>query len=340
MKKKETSEMISFDGDSKLSDYKMTEDELVAVKYFNCCPDNTINDLKYQILVRRMCSPSNCLLTKNINAVRNITRYSNKYDFVYPFNIILSTYGSLDDVESVENIINNINIIKKRMNDMIMNVHKNQMYVKTLKHRFIDQMTLKMVGEQFEPSKSPERIRQIEARALRIFRSKYNDMQVFFKFSELSQKAKEAIKAYVYERNDKANEIIDAIWERNPITAIRDNVLLQDMLLLNGFNSIAELIIYANSLYYLEKYKQPDINKPIAGKAIVIEDLTLSVRSYNALKRSGHNTVGDILTTIEDGTLMHIRNLGVRSAKEVVNILIGMGFDDDIPYALKERLNK
>lgn len=50
-----------------------------------------------------------------------------------------------------------------------------------------------------------------------------------------------------------------------------------------------------------------------------IEDLDLSVRSFNSLKRGGCSTVGDILDLLdEEGNgLRRIRNLGTRSETEI-----------------------
>lgn len=47
-----------------------------------------------------------------------------------------------------------------------------------------------------------------------------------------------------------------------------------------------------------------------------IEDLDLSVRSYNCLKRAGINTV-DELTQKSEEDMMKVRNLGKKSLKEV-----------------------
>ena len=60
---------------------------------------------------------------------------------------------------------------------------------------------------------------------------------------------------------------------------------------------------------------------------IKIEDLELSVRSFNSLKRGGCNTVGDILDLIdEDGNgLRRIRNLGARSEAEIKEKLEELG---------------
>lgn len=55
-----------------------------------------------------------------------------------------------------------------------------------------------------------------------------------------------------------------------------------------------------------------------------IEELDLSVRSYNCLKRAGINTVAE-LTQRTDEDMMKVRNLGRKSLEEVVNKLAALG---------------
>lgn len=57
---------------------------------------------------------------------------------------------------------------------------------------------------------------------------------------------------------------------------------------------------------------------------ITTEELDLSVRSYNCLKRAGINTLDDLINLTEDD-LLKVRNLGRRSACEVVRKLIEFG---------------
>ena len=63
-----------------------------------------------------------------------------------------------------------------------------------------------------------------------------------------------------------------------------------------------------------------------------IEELDLSVRSVNCLKRAGINTVEDLINKSED-EMMKVRNLGRKSLEEVVAKLDSLGFkfskDDD-----------
>jgi DNA-directed RNA polymerase subunit alpha len=64
--------------------------------------------------------------------------------------------------------------------------------------------------------------------------------------------------------------------------------------------------------------------------AITVEDLNLSVRSYNCLKREGINTVGDLVQKSES-ELMDIRNFGQKSIDEVKAKLeeLGLGLREE-----------
>lgn len=58
---------------------------------------------------------------------------------------------------------------------------------------------------------------------------------------------------------------------------------------------------------------------------MTIEELDLSVRSFNCLKRAGINTVEDLINKTEDD-MMKVRNLGRKSLDEVINKLASLGF--------------
>ena len=70
------------------------------------------------------------------------------------------------------------------------------------------------------------------------------------------------------------------------------------------------------------------VEKDEGGKEKVlemtIEELDLSVRSFNCLKRAGINTVADLINTSEED-MMKVRNLGRKSLEEVIKKLDDMG---------------
>jgi DNA-directed RNA polymerase alpha subunit len=58
-----------------------------------------------------------------------------------------------------------------------------------------------------------------------------------------------------------------------------------------------------------------------------LDNLELSVRSYNCLWRAGIRNVGNIVNRIDNRTdLLHIRNLGIRSADEIMKALMEYQF--------------
>ena len=92
-----------------------------------------------------------------------------------------------------------------------------------------------------------------------------------------------------------------------------------------------------------------------ADLALPIEELEMTVRSYNCLKREGIHTVGE-LTARSEADLMDIRNFGAKSIDEVKVKLAGLGLqlkdsppgfdpgavagafdDDDVSYAETEQ---
>lgn len=68
--------------------------------------------------------------------------------------------------------------------------------------------------------------------------------------------------------------------------------------------------------------KEEDTREKVAE--MPIEDLDLSVRSYNCLKRAGINTVGELIQKTE-ADMMKVRNLGKKSLEEVIAKLNSMG---------------
>ena len=59
---------------------------------------------------------------------------------------------------------------------------------------------------------------------------------------------------------------------------------------------------------------------------MTIEELDLSVRSFNCLKRAGINTVEDLINKSQDD-MMKVRNLGIKSLEEITGKLRSLGFD-------------
>lgn len=58
-----------------------------------------------------------------------------------------------------------------------------------------------------------------------------------------------------------------------------------------------------------------------------IDDLVLSVRSYNALRRANITTIGDLIERLNEGGLKSVRNLGIKSFSEIQTKIMVYGFE-------------
>ena len=59
---------------------------------------------------------------------------------------------------------------------------------------------------------------------------------------------------------------------------------------------------------------------------MTIEELDMSIRSFNCLKRAGIDTVEDLINRTEED-MIKIRNLGKKSLDEVIQKLHSLGLD-------------
>ena len=73
-----------------------------------------------------------------------------------------------------------------------------------------------------------------------------------------------------------------------------------------------------------EFFNTPEEDNTSKVMEMTIEDLDLSVRSYNCLKRAEINTVADLMQKSEDD-MIKVRNLGRKSLEEVKKKLQELG---------------
>ena len=88
---------------------------------------------------------------------------------------------------------------------------------------------------------------------------------------------------------------------------------------LDIFTTVHESVVEMDS--YIKDSKNEVVAK---GQLMMIEDLDLSVRSYNCLKRAGIQTVDELTQKTED-EMMRVRNLGKKSLKEVKDKIYELG---------------
>jgi DNA-directed RNA polymerase subunit alpha len=123
----------------------------------------------------------------------------------------------------------------------------------------------------------------------------------------------------VEQRTDFDKLILDV--ETKPCMRPRDAVASAGKTLVELFGLARELNVDAEGI---DMGPSPTDAALAADLALPIEELELTVRSYNCLKREGIHTVGELVARSE-ADLLDIRNFGAKSIDEVKAKLAGMG---------------
>ena len=110
------------------------------------------------------------------------------------------------------------------------------------------------------------------------------------------------------------------VWTDSTISA-RDAVSLGAKILCDHFALFTDLSETVGSKSTVVEKAETQRDKVLE---LTIEELDLSVRSFNCLKRANINTVEDLISKTED-EMMKVRNLGRKSLEEVINKLAMMG---------------
>jgi DNA-directed RNA polymerase subunit alpha len=123
----------------------------------------------------------------------------------------------------------------------------------------------------------------------------------------------------VEQRTDFDKLVVDV--ETKNSLAPRDAMASAGKTLVELFGLARELNVEAEGI---DMGPSPTDAALAADLALPIEDLDLTVRSYNCLKREGIHTVGELVGRSE-ADLLDIRNFGAKSIDEVKAKLAGMG---------------
>ena len=122
------------------------------------------------------------------------------------------------------------------------------------------------------------------------------------------------------------DKLIMYVWTNGSITP-EESIALASRILIEHFNILADLNEIADETGLMSS-KAEDPNQKALETSI--DDLDLSVRAYNCLKRAGILTLHDLVDKSEN-EMMKIRNLGKKSLKEVIDKVksMGLNFRDD-----------
>ena len=112
------------------------------------------------------------------------------------------------------------------------------------------------------------------------------------------------------------------VWTDGTISA-KEAVSLAAKLLTEHLNLFVDLSEETNVVEIMVEKDDKGKEKALE---MTIEELDLSVRSFNCLKRAGINTVNDLVGKSEE-EMMKVRNLGKKSFEEVKEKLRSLGYD-------------
>lgn len=110
--------------------------------------------------------------------------------------------------------------------------------------------------------------------------------------------------------------------ETNGTLSAREVVSLSAKIVQDHTQLFVDLVEDMNNVNILTTREEDKQQKALE---MTIEDMDLSVRSFNCLKRAGINTIEDLTKKSKDD-MLKVRNLGLKSLEEVIKKLESFGF--------------
>lgn len=121
-------------------------------------------------------------------------------------------------------------------------------------------------------------------------------------------------------QSENYDKLVMDVYTNGSMTP-QEAIALASRILIEHFDVLTKLNKIADMTGLLADKEEDPIQKTLETP---IEELDLSVRAYNCLKRAGHHTLQD-LTALTESEMMKIRNLGKKSLKEVMDKIKEMG---------------
>ena len=122
-------------------------------------------------------------------------------------------------------------------------------------------------------------------------------------------------------QNANYDKVILEVWTDGSISPA-ESLALASKILIDHLELLTSVDEAVNDMDSVMKEAQGEVQNK--GLVMMIEDLDLSVRSYNCLKRAGIQTVEELTQKTED-EMIRVRNLGKKSLKEVKDKIYDLG---------------
>lgn len=214
-----------------------------------------------------------------------------RIEYTYPISLLKAIYCNneviIGDEKSEKELANNF--------EYVLDNYLNQDEASVIRLRFCAKLTLEDCAKILNITR--ECVRQKEQRALRKLRHPARRDMILAPhklYEDMTEKKK-----ILQEKNIELNNSID-------------KTLRQINILTEALKGVGV------------KINEPEVDMEGLTLAKNINDLELSVRAYNCLKRAGINTVADLTNKTEKEMLL-IRNLGQRSFEEVKQKVLALG---------------
>ena len=210
----------------------------------------------------------------------------------YPINLVQAIFGASRDIYMTDEKST------KEIEDNIEYVLNNTMEPDEsciIKLRFKGKMSLEEIGDI--QGKTRERIRQIEARALRKLRHPSRTNAIFSPY-KLNQEIKERTNALNQKNLELASNITKCLNQIDILANALEGVGIK----VSTEKSITEVTTLARN----------------------IDEFGFSVRAFNCMRRAGIMTIGD-LTEKTENEMKQVRNLGHHALEEIKEKLLSLG---------------
>ena len=121
--------------------------------------------------------------------------------------------------------------------------------------------------------------------------------------------------------DEQYERLVLDIWTKKTVSP-KDALSIAAKIFTEHLSLFIDLTDSVNAMEIMVEKEQDEKEKVLE---MTIEELDLSVRSYNCLKRASINTVQELTAKTED-EMMKVRNLGKKSLEEVIHKLHELGF--------------
>lgn len=236
------------------------------------------------------------------------------YEAPYPYNL-------MDDIftEPTDWILSEDNI--KGLDDAIASLDEREQKIINLRYR--EGFTLEETGKVFHLTR--DRIRQLQARAVRKLRNPARSKQILYgeegskRLKELQEKER-ALKLKEIELNSREA----AIESREKVLNKRLEMLNQDMEEKAAEKLEADLDISVKAAMIPNDEPKIGVMIGLSSRtnrqfSEALDELNLSVRSYNCLRRADICSIAETIEHIQDGSILKVRNLGRKSLDEIID---------------------